>query len=159
MAFDVFSAAFLDDLVARAEQSPRRRQHANIHRDYADPVQRLFNAICTDSYIRPHRHCRDGKRESLIAVRGRFALIAFDGSGNIEAASPFGTARGDDAGVELAPQQWHTVIALERGSILLEVKAGPFDPGAAKEMASWSPEEGSAEAAAYLAELRAACSA
>lgn len=151
-----FSADFLRDLVEQAEQSTRRRLHRNIHATYADPVQRLFNAIGIESYIRPHRHCADSKRECLIGIRGRMALIAFDGEGAIEGVHPFGVAPLDAAGVELSPEQWHTVVALEPGSILFEVKQGPFDASAAKEFAPWSPEEGSADALPYLAALRAA---
>jgi len=39
-------------------------------------------------------------------------------------------------------------------SVLFEAKAGPFDPGAAKEFAGWAPEEGSPEAISYLCWLR-----
>ena len=48
---------------------------------------------------------------------------------------------------------WHTVIALELGSVLLEVKAGPYDPNQPKEFASWAPEESSSEVAGYLSGL------
>lgn len=154
MSFAEFSPSFLEDLTRCAEQSPRRRQHYNIHPDYADPVQRLFNAICVNSYIRPHRHRLDPKRECLMAVRGRLALVTFDDEGAIVDHVPFGTNASDAAGVEVEPTQWHTVVALEPGSILFEVKQGPFDPDAAKEMAPWSPAEGAPEAGAYLSMLR-----
>ncbi|NYT39239.1 WbuC family cupin fold metalloprotein [Sphingomonas sp. R-74633] len=155
MGFAEFSPAFLDDLVARAEGAPRRRQHHNVHSTLDEPVQRLFNAICVDSYIRPHRHCADPKRELLIAVRGRFALVAFDDAGRVSDCVPFGTSAQDGAGVELDPGQWHTVIALAAGSILFEVKQGPFQPAAAKEVSFWSPAEGSEAAVRYHDLLRA----
>lgn len=117
-------------------------------------MQRLFNAIGVDSYIRPHRHLLDPKIETLIAVRGRMAMIAFDNDGAITDCVVFGIGEGDAAGVELGTDQWHTVVALVPGSILFEVKQGPFMPDAAKEPAPWSPEEHSPDATAYLGGLR-----
>jgi cupin fold WbuC family metalloprotein len=132
------------------------RQHLNIHESYDDPCQRFFNAVGVGSYIRPHRHSLDPKTESLIAIKGAFALVSFDGLGSIENIVKFGTEKFCDesgcvgVGVELAPGVWHTVVALTADAVLLELKAGPFQPAAAKEPASWAPEEGTAEAADYL---------
>lgn len=136
------------------------RQHLNIHQEYEDPCQRFFNAVGTDCYIRPHRHSLDPKTEDLIAIRGMFALISFRDSGEIEQVVKFGTEKfveeADAAavGVELAAGTWHTVLALTEGAILLELKAGPFNPSAAKEPAPWAPEEGTAEATNYLRYLK-----
>lgn len=145
-------------LLAQAASSPRRRQHRNLHQSFAEPCQRLLNAIETSSYIRPHRHSLDPKVESLVAVRGKFALITFGERGLTEFVVPFGTelyGRDErlDVGVEIQAGTWHTVIALVPGSVLLEVKSGPFDPGAAKEPAPWAPEESSPSATAYFREL------
>ena len=57
-------------------------------------------------------------------------------------------------GVEVAPNVWHTVIALVGGSVLFEFKEGPFKIGAAKETASWAPSEESSEALQYLNQIR-----
>lgn len=57
-------------------------------------------------------------------------------------------------GAELPPGKWHTVVALQPGSVLLELKEGPFNEDAAKEFASWAPEEGSPEAARFYSALR-----
>lgn len=142
-------------LNSRAKDSPRKRQHLNIHRDYADPCQRFLNAIGTDSYIRPHRHALDPKTETIFAIRGLFALLVFDGQGAITRIDQFGTeGLCANAGVELAPATWHTILALTPQAVILELKAGPFDPGAAKELAPWAPEEGSRDAAGYLEFLK-----
>lgn len=153
-----FSSEMLDDLIAAAEVSPRQRLHRNIHATFEDPCQRLFIAIGTDSYIRPHRHCRSQKTETLIAVKGRFVLLLFDDSGAKRDAVHFGNdSRGHaemaNVGVEMSPVDWHTVIALESGSILLEIKPGPFVPDTAKEFAPWAPEENVPEAVTYFQEL------
>jgi cupin fold WbuC family metalloprotein len=152
----VFSADYLNDLTAQARGSPRKRQHRNIHESYADPCQRLFNAIEPGSYIRPHRHAADPRDELLIAVRGSMALVTFDEQGMVTGVVRFGAGRNGDVfavGAEVPANTWHTVIALVPGCVLLEVKAGPFDPNQPKDLALWAPDEGSPAALAYLNEL------
>lgn len=152
----IFNAAYLDSLIEQAKLSPRQRQHRNIHSSYEEPCQRLFNAIEPSSYIRPHRHADANQNELLIAVRGLMVFITFDDEGAVSSVQNFGSELygGDIAiGIEVAPRTWHTVIALVNDSVLLEVKAGPFDPTLPKEMAHWAPEEGSLEVGPYLANL------
>ena len=160
MSIKVFSADYLDDLVQQAAASARRRQHLNIHSDYAEPCQRLFNAIEPESYLRPHRHGPAQGAEMMMAVRGLMVLVTFDDEGRIERVQRFGAGvhaanRDVAAGTETPPGKWHTVVSLESGSVLLEVKAGPFNPLAPKYPAPWAPEEGSPKGAIYLSSLMA----
>ena len=144
----------LEDLVRQAAQSPRRRQHLNLHSSFADPCQRLLNALWQNSYIAPHRHIADPKEETLIVLRGELGFMAFDDDGTILGHRRL-SAGSCNAAVVVVPGEWHTVVALSETAILLEVKAGPFDPSAAKEAAPWAATEGRPEAAAYLEDLRA----
>lgn len=105
-----------------------------------------------DSYIRPHRHSDYRTNECILALRGAFALITFDDGGGVQSIHRFGRAEGDLVVVELRPSSWHTVVALEPGSVLFE--SGPFDADRAKDLAAWAPAEGAPEAAAYLASLQ-----
>jgi cupin fold WbuC family metalloprotein len=157
MNVKIFSAEVLDSLISEAHTTPRMRRHLNIHQSYDDPCQRLFNAIGISSYIRPHRHSIDPKTESLFAIRGMFALILFDEYGTPRNVIRFGAESAGErvaTGVELSPGDWHTVVALSEGAVLLELKAGPFNPEAAKELASWAPEEDGLQARQYLKALR-----
>ena len=152
----IFDAQYLDGLTVQAKVSPRLRQHRNVHQSYQEASQRLFNAIEPGSYIRPHRHASDPREELLIAVRGLMALVTFDDQGDVTSLLRFGTEghEGDVAvGVEVSSSTWHTVIALETDCVLLEVKAGPFDPNQPKDLAPWAPEEGCDAASVYLARL------
>lgn len=81
------------------------------------------------------------------------ALITFDDQGYVTGILRFGSEKhGSDlaAGTEVASSTWHTVVALEPGCVLLEVKAGPFDPNKPKDLAQWAPAEGSTMAQGYL---------
>ena len=156
----IFDQCLLDNLCVESARSPRRRVHSNIHSSFDERCQRLFNAIQPDSYIPPHRHELSNTRELLMAVRGRFALLEFDDEGGVVSCVQFGTELHHDdechsVGVELLPSSWHTVVAMEEDSILLEVKQGPFVPHEGKELATWAPKAGSKSAELLLAEWQA----
>lgn len=141
----------IDDLVSSAKDSGRKRAHLNLHEDYSERCQILFNAIEPGSYIRPHRHLLDPKVETLLPFRGSFLLVIFDDVGKVVLRERMQTLEaGDCVGVRIDPSEWHTVVSLEPGSILLEVKPGPFNPHLAKQLASWAPLEGEDTAGEYL---------
>lgn len=149
----LFDSEYFQRLVSQAKSNSRGRQHCNIHHSYEEPCQRLFNAIEPESYIRPHRHTTDPREELLIAIRGKMALFTFNDSGEVTRMIPLVAHARDfstSVGVEVSSDVWHTVIALESGSVLLEVKAGPFDPGQPKDLAPWAPEEGTIHAKNFL---------
>ena len=159
MDIENFSSEFLDALTQESIQSNRQRQHKNIHQHYNDSCQRLFNAIGVASYIRPHRHLIDPKDECLIAVRGLMSLVVFDDIGQLQQVIRFGAQTNEaqqaiSIGVNLPAGVWHTVIAEVPGSILFEVKLGPFNPEQAKEYATWAPAENTPDAVEYLMELK-----
>lgn len=156
-----FNFNLFDSLFRSAEVSPRRRQHHNVHTSYEDPCQRLFNVMLADSYIPPHRHLSPPRNEMIIAASGLAALIVFDDAGKIIGVRPFGSEKYGGGyrcafGVEYIAGTWHTIVAISERVILLELKAGPFDPNAAKELAHWGPSEGTSAAGEYLEMLRSA---
>jgi cupin fold WbuC family metalloprotein len=141
------------ELGRQAALSPRRRQHLNLHASYDDPCQRLLNFLWHDSYIRPHRHAADPKAETLIALRGEMGCVTFDDEGRILSRT-FLSAGGGCPAVIIEPGEWHSIVALSETALLLETKAGPFDPTAAKEPAPWAVDETAARAPAYLQSLQ-----
>ena len=137
----VFDKAFLDDLTLKAQQSPRGRANHNVHVAYDEVVQRLFIAIEPGSYVCPHRHPEQEKWEFFMAARGHMALLVFDDSGVLERRVELLPSEGS-IGFEVPPGTWHTVVALEPGSIFAEVKRGPYTPLSDKDFAAWAPREG-----------------
>ncbi len=154
----IFDSDYLAHLSALAKDSPRQRQHLNIHESFDDPCQRIINAIEPNSYIRPHRHLSDPKHELLIAIRGGMALVIFDHMGRLARVIPFGVFKSDvdsAVAIEVPPSAWHTVIAFTPGCVLLETKAGPFNPFMPKDLAPWAPKEGSEDANTYFSHITA----
>ena len=78
--------------------------------------------------------------------------MLFDDQGAI-IRSFFLAPGGPACGADLAPGLWHTVVALDPGTVFFEAKPGPYEAVCDKDFAPWAPAEG-AEAASYLESLR-----
>ena len=143
----------LDDISSQAQASPRRRKNYNFHASEGDACHRLLNAIEPGSYIPPHCHHDASKDETLIVVRGSLGVIIFDERGAVTATAVLAPV-GESVGVNIPHSVYHTLVALEAGSVFFEAKAGPYLPLAPQEKAPWAPAEGEPTAASYLAELK-----
>jgi cupin fold WbuC family metalloprotein len=148
----LITPADLDDLSRRALANPRRRLNLNLHDDSQDPCQRLFNAVEPGSYLQPHRHVDPAKPECFVALRGRFVLLIFDDEGLVIKTAHL-APDGPELAAEVPPGVWHSIVALEPGSIFFEAKPGPYIPLTDKDFAPWAPPEGSDEALGYLETL------
>ena len=151
-----FSRKFFDKLSSEAESSERGRQHWNIHACFSESCQRFFNAIEPESYIRPHYHDSSQGSELLVGIRGHLKVVFFDSHGSISNIVDLmpGLNQSDySAAVEIPAFSYHTVISFSPGSILLEVKNGPYVPSKAKKFAPWAPEESGDAGSDYLREL------
>lgn len=140
-------AAF-DALTARAQASPRRRMNDNLHPHDAHPAHRLLNAVEPDSYVQPHRHLDPVKDETILCLRGRFGCILFDDAGAVQSLHRLGA--GHACGIDIGHGQYHSLVSLESGSVMFEVKSGPYRPLAIGEFAPWAPAPGDPAAARYL---------
>lgn len=144
----------LDQLCAQAAASPRRRRNHNFHQQLDEPVQRMLNALEPDTYLRPHQHSDPEKNEVFLCLRGRIAVLLFDDTGQVTEVSVMAPG-GPLHGAEVPPRTWHALVALEPGSVIYELKEGPYVPLTDKQFGPWAPAEGTPEAAAYLEQLRA----
>lgn len=150
----LITAASLTDMAAAAETAPRRRTHAILHDDSADPVQRMIIALQPGTYVRPHRHEGGGVWELFAVLDGALAVLTFDDTGKV--TGRFELCSGGDRIAQLAPGQWHSVAALAPNTVALEVKPGPYRPTTDKDFAAWAPAEGQDGAAAMVAWLEQA---
>ena len=139
-----------------ARENPRKREILVLHRGNSDSLQRMVNAMEPGSYMRPHRHHAPPKAESLVLLAGSLGFISFleDGTLDLENCVLLKRAKGAVA-LDCRESIWHTLIALEPGTVFFEAKSGPFDATADKEFASWAPAEDAPEATSYLKTLEA----
>lgn len=135
----IINEQLLDKTTAKAKQSPRLRMNYNFHEELDDPVNRLLNAMEPGTYIRPHRHLNPSKDEIFLLLRGKAVLFLFDDKGNITETLLLDPKTGS-YGAEIKPGVWHCLLVMESGTVIYEVKPGPFAPLHPENIASWSPE-------------------
>lgn len=128
----------LDETTEKAKVSPRLRMNYNFHEQLDDPINRLLNAMEPGTYIRPHRHLNPSKDEVFLLLRGRVAVFIFDDQGEIRETTILDPLTGT-YGAEIKAGIWHGLLVLETGSVIYEIKQGPFAPLAPENMAAWSP--------------------
>ena len=152
MSLKLITSAILDSTSKKALCCDRLRMNHNFH-ELSDSLQRMLNAIEPDSYIQPHRHLKPPKVELFLILRGKACAVLFDAAGNIEESKIL--TPDNCPGVEFAAGQWHTIVSLESGTVLFEVKDGPYIITTDKDFATFAPPPDDTEAATeYLKQLR-----
>ena len=142
-------------VAAEARQHPRLRLNHNFHREQ-DPVQRFLNVLQPGTYVRPHRHGRNGSGkgfECFLVLQGAIGLLLFNAEGEIQQQLHL-NANGPTHGIEVAEDQFHTLVALETDSVIFELKQGPYQPTQDKDFLCRFPQEGTEEAVAQEAYWR-----
>lgn len=122
----VITKAVLDNLTAQAKASPRLRMNYDLRNSPEDGSQRMLNAIEPGSPLPIHRHKYTS--ETVVCLRGRFVEEFYDELERICTDAIELTPGGPNFLVIIPAGQWHTVRALESGSVLLEMKDGKYKP-------------------------------
>ena len=148
----IISDQLLSELSQKAAQLPRKRLNLNFHEELADPINRMLNAFEPGTYIQPHKHENPDKREVFIILKGALVVVIYDESGNPIDFVLLDPQKGTYA-IEIPPRVWHSVISLESGTVVYEIKDGPYLPISDKNFASWAPKEGDPNCDEYLARL------
>ena len=122
----------LDELTAQAKASPRLRMNLDLRNGPEDSSQRMLNAIEPGSPLPIHRHRKTS--ETVVCLRGRLVWEFYDElerrcTERVE-LSPGGAV----VAMNVPAGQWHTVRALESGSVILEMKDGAYEPIGAEDI-------------------------
>jgi len=149
-----------NELTGRIHQeainSRRRRKNFNFHPEYSDPLQRLLNIIEPFSYIQPHKHENPDKVEAFVVLKGRLLVVEFCNDGSIADFLLVDPASGT-YGAEIPPRTFHSIFSLESGTIVYEVKNGPYNPNDDKNFAIWAPKEGEPGTEEYIRNIFRQC--
>ena len=131
----------LDNLTTQAKASPRLRMNLDLRNSAADSSQRMLNAIEPGSVVPIHRHQKTS--ETMVVLRGRVVEEYYSSAGGLEASYELaagGGARSESGMTEVAcalnipAGQWHTLRALESGTVILEMKDGAYEPIGAEDI-------------------------
>lgn len=118
--------ALLDNLTEQAKASPRLRMNLDLRNSAEDQSQRMLNAIEPGSPLPIHRHRHTS--ETVVCLRGRLVWEFYDELERICTERIELSPNGQVVALNVPAGQWHTVKALESGSVILEMKEGAYEP-------------------------------
>ncbi len=116
----------LDALTDQAKASPRLRMNYDLRNSADDHSQRMLNAIEPGSEVPIHRH--RSSSETVVCLRGRLVEEYYDELERICTERIELSPNGRVVALNIPIGQWHTVKALESGTVIMEVKDGVYEP-------------------------------
>lgn len=120
------SQALLDELTAKSKESPRLRMNLDLRDSAEDTSQRMLNAIEPGSPLPIHRHQKTS--ETVVCLRGRLVEEFYDDLERTCTERIELSPNGPIVALNIPAGQWHTVQALESGTVILEMKNGKYEP-------------------------------
>ena len=127
----IINTQLLDLVTAQAKDSPRKRMNFNLH-DFLDAkAQRLLNALEPGTDLPIHRHTTTA--ESYILLRGKIRVFFYNDKKEITNMFDLDPDQGK-YGIHIPAGQWHTLEVLEPGTVIFEVKDGPYHPLSEKDL-------------------------
>lgn len=118
--------ALLDKLTEEAKASPRLRMNMDLRNGPDDQSQRMLNALEPGSPMPIHRHRHSS--ETVVCLRGRLVEEFYDDLEWMCTDAIELSPNGPVVAINIPIGQWHTVRALESGTVILECKDGPYEP-------------------------------
>ena len=118
--------ALLDKLTKEAKISPRLRMNYDLRDSAEDTSQRMLNAIEPGSSVPIHRHQKTS--ETVICIRGRLVEEYYDDLEKTCTERIELSPNGPVVALNIPAGQWHTVQAIESGTVILEMKNGRYKP-------------------------------
>ena len=117
--------AILDDLTAQAKASPHLRMNLDMRNSPSDGSQRMLNAIEPGSPLPIHRHMKSS--ETVVCLRGHLREMFYNEAGEVTEVIDLAPGSGCVA-LNIPIGQWHSIRALESGTVVLAVKDGAYEP-------------------------------
>ena len=122
----VINQSLLNQLTEQAKASPRLRMNYDLRNSEEDGSQRMLNAIEPGSPERIHRHQHTS--ETVVCIRGRVVEEFYDELERICTESVELTPNDSNVAINIPAGQWHSIRAVESGSVVLAVKDGKYEP-------------------------------
>ena len=122
----VIDNEILDGLTAKAKENPRLRCNLDMRNSADDQSQRMLNALEPGTPLPIHRHQKSS--ETVVCLRGRLVEEYYDELERICTERIELSPNGPVVALNIPAGQWHTVQALESGTVILEMKNGKYEP-------------------------------
>lgn len=120
----IITSSLLDELTEKAKQNERLRINFNFHTNLDDKCQRLLNAMEPGTIMPIHRH---KVAEMYMVIRGALEVSFYNDSKQIIDKKLISPNEGI-YGVQIPENTWHSLTVKESGTVIFEVKEGPYIP-------------------------------
>ena len=121
----IIDQQLLDNLTAQAKASPRLRMNLDLRNSADDRSQRMLNALEPGTPLPIHRHMKSS--ETVVCLRGHLREVFYNDNREVTEVIDLAPCS-DCVALNIPVGQWHTVEVLESGTVILEVKDGPYEP-------------------------------
>ena len=122
----IFNQAFLNELLAKAKESPRLRMNFDLRTSSADTSQRMLNALLPGTEVAIHRH--EDTAETVVCLCGRLEEMIYEvlPDGTFQEVSRHLLCPSEGKyGIQIPVGAWHTICVLEP-SVIFEAKDGAY---------------------------------
>ena len=122
----IFNQACLNELLAKAEESPRLRMNYDLRTSSADTSQRMLNALLPGTEVPIHRH--ESTSETVVCLSGRLEEMIYEEmpDGTFQEVSRHLLCPAEGMyGIQIPAGAWHTIRVLE-SSVIFEAKDGAY---------------------------------
>ena len=126
MDIQLINQELLKELQEKAESNERLRINFDLRTTPEDTSQRMLNAIEPGSPLPIHRHQKTS--ETVVCLRGRLVEEFYDDLERTCTERIELSPNGPVVALNIPAGQWHTVQALESGTVILEMKNGKYEP-------------------------------
>ena len=119
----IIDEQLMNSVTEQAKESPRLRMNYNFHQSLDEKCHRFLNALEPGTVVPIHHHMT--KDETFILLRGKVRVSTYNDDGEVIEQVVLSLEDGR-YGVDIPKNVWHGVECLESGSVIFEVKEGPF---------------------------------
>ncbi|MDD4969998.1 MAG: WbuC family cupin fold metalloprotein [Paludibacter sp.] len=120
---EIIDEELLDSITIQAIESPRLRMNYNFHESSDSKSQRLLNAMEPGTALPIHRHLNTP--ETYIVLRGSLNVLLYSENKEIVSCTEVNPKK-SVFGANIPAGQWHTIEVIEPGTVIFEVKDGPY---------------------------------
>ena len=121
----IIDTRLLDNVSAKAKESPRLRMNHNFHQSLEDKCHRFLNAVEPGTEVPIHKH--PTKDETFVILRGKVRVTTHNDDGSFIEDYILCPEEGR-YGVNIPKGVWHKLECIEKNSVIFECKEGPFVP-------------------------------
>ena len=117
----------IEVVLSESRNNGRLRKNLNIHESLEEPLHKLINALPPGTVLPVHRHLHPPKKETIVLLQGSVVIEKYNDQKQLVMSYELSRKSGNII-CEIFPDEWHTYRVLEKDTLILGIKLGPYVP-------------------------------